>query len=469
MSVTVYSARLVVPVTAPPIRDGAVAVSGDRILHVGDRAWVLRSLRERGADVSEVHWDGMVTPGLVNAHSHLQYSGMAVVGQGSYAGFEDWSRAFSVVYAEGRDWAADAADGARDMIRSGTTAVADIVTDPEAASVLHDAGLHGITYWEVMSWTNEEWARTGRADVERALDGLPVPPGRGLSPHAPYSLDIEPLLEIPDIVRERGGRIHIHLGEAAFESGLDDPEQRPWHRAGLSSFRELRHAGFGVSATEFVDQLGVLGPDCHIAHGVYMTARDRAILRERRTSVALCPRSNAVIGLEEPPIAAYLKEGNAIAVGTDSLSSSPSLDLMDDVAALARIAREQDYLDRDLHARLLGAATIGGAHALGIDVGPGRTGYLAVGALANMTFFDIPISTDALIDLVEYGGGRTAATMIAGRIRFATSAFPVTASAASSASSESSYDGEHCAGSTATIAYPPTARESSARDSDLSA
>ncbi|MDR2998801.1 MAG: amidohydrolase family protein [Microbacterium sp.] len=423
--ITVYSAGLVVPVTAPPIPDGAVAVRDGRIVHVGERAWVLRSLDERGASYDEVHWPGILTPGLVNAHTHLQYTGMAVVGQGRYSGFDDWVAAFDPVYEGGRDWAADAAAGAELALRSGTTAVADVVTDPSAASALHDARLHGITYWEVMSWTNADWARTGRAQVEQALDALPTPPGTGLSPHAPYSLDIEPLLEIPDIVRERGGRIHIHLGEAAFENEFAHEHPQAWHTAGLASFQELRKAGFGTSATEFVDQLGVLGPDCHIAHGVYMSARDRAILRERRTAVALCPRSNAVIGLEEPPIAAYLREGSPIAVGTDSLSSSPSLDLMADVAELARIARSQGYTDRDLHARLLGAATIGGAHAMGIDVGPDRTGYLAVGALADLTFFDVPAGPDAIAELVEAGAGRAAATVVAGEVRFAREDVPV--------------------------------------------
>jgi cytosine/adenosine deaminase-related metal-dependent hydrolase len=422
--VILYSADLVVPITAPPIPGGAVAVRGDRILHVGERTWVRRSLADRGISPAEVHWAGVLTPGLVNAHSHLQYTGMAEVGRGRYEGFDDWARAFNPVYERGRDWAADAADGAQRMIASGTTAVADIVTDAAAAGALHEARLHGISYWEVMSWTNAEWARTGREQVVRALDALPTPPGTGLSPHAPYSLDVEPLLDIPDIVRERGGRIHIHLGEAAFEREFEHDHPHPWHAAGLGSFTELRSAGFGTSATEFVDQLGVLGPDCHIAHGVYMTARDRAILRERRTTVALCPRSNAVIGLDEPPIAAYLREGSPIAVGTDSLSSSASLDLMADVAELARIARAQGYLDRDLHERLLGAATLGGAHAMGIDVGPDRTGYLAVGALADLAFFDVPAGHDAVAELVEAGAGRAVATVISGELRFAASAFP---------------------------------------------
>ena len=421
--VVLYSASLVVPITAPPIVEGAIAVAGGRIRHVGDREWVRHELRQRGVDFDEVHWPGILTPGLVNAHSHLQYTGMAEVGRGSYAGFEDWAAAFQPVYESGLDLAMDARAGAAQMIAAGTTAVADIVTDVEAASALHDARLHGITYWEVMSWTNAAWAERGRAEVEARLDSLPSPPGTGLSPHAPYSLDVEPLLEIPDIVRERGSRLHIHLGEAAFER--EHGEALPWRERRPASFQALRDEGFGTGATEFVDELGVLGPDCHIAHGVYMTARDRSVLRQRGTTVALCPRSNAVIGLGEPPVAAYLVEGNAIAVGTDSLSSSPSLDLLGDVAALHRLARHQGYAHRDLSALLLRAATLGGAHAMGLDTGPQRTGYLAVGAVADLAFFDVDVAAadDMIERLVVDGAGRAAATFIDGEVRFASPAF----------------------------------------------
>ena len=417
--ITVYSADLVLPMTAPAIRGGAVAVRDGRILHTGDRTWVLALLVDRGEDFHEIRVDGALMPGLVNAHSHLQYTGMAEVGRGSYAGFDDWGDAFDVVYARPHDWHADATAGAHQMIAAGITSVADIVTDAEALPVLGETGLGGITYWEVMYWTNEAWRDGGRDRIVAELDRIPTHPGAGLSPHAPYSLDAVPLLELPDISRQRGLRTHIHLGESALEG--EKPGEDAWRDAHLPSFRSLRDAGYGASATEFVDQLGVLGPDCHVAHGVYMTAADRALLRARGTAVALCPRSNAVIGLGAPPVAAYLDEGSPIAVGTDSLSSSPSLDLMSDVSTLVRIARDQGYHARDLHMRILSAATLGGARAMGLDVGPERVGHLAVGARADLAFFDIAARTvaDGVAELAEAGAGRAVGTVIAGGMRHA--------------------------------------------------
>jgi len=422
--VTVYSADLVVPMTAPPVLDGAVAVEGGRIVHVGTRAWVLDHLREDGRAVVERHLDGVLTPGLVNAHTHLQYSRMGSVGAGRYDGFDDWAVAFSAVYDRGdQDWAAAAAEGAAALLAAGVTVAADIVTDVPAVSALADAGLHGIAYWEVMNWSNAAWRRGGRDRVIADLERVPTTPGSGLSPHAPYSLDAEPLLDIPDIVRAHGGRLHIHLGESHFEGARAGARAgaTDWHFAGVESFRALRESGFGASATEFVDRLGVLGPDCHVAHGVYMAAADRALLRARGTSVALCPRSNEVIGLEAPPVAAYLREGSPIAVGTDSLSSSPSLDPMGDVAALARIAREQGYTAADLHERLLAAATFGGARALGVDIGPDRLGHLAVGAIADLTGFPMAVGAvpDALVELVEAAPAARVA-VVSGEVRSGT-------------------------------------------------
>lgn len=422
-TLTLHRARTVFPVAAPPIADGAVAVRDGRIVAVGTHDLLTA---EWGDQVGERHeWNGALTPGLVNAHTHLQYTDMAEVGRGSYPSFETWALAFEKAYRTAHDWAASAADGVRQSIESGTTAVAEIVTDPAAGRAVHDAGLHGIVFWEVFGWKREAWAHDGAQRVRAELAALPSPPATGLSPHAIYSLDTDVFRSLQQLAEEHGVRLHIHAAESASEDEFarfgTGPLADRWRGLGHSDMQLLSAGGSGRGVVQYLDTLGVLTPHSHLAHGIYVDSDDRALLRERGVSVALCPRSNAVIGLDAPPIADYLRERNPIGVGTDSLSSSPSLSVLDDVAELHRLARAQGYTDGDLHERLLHAATVGGARALGLDAGPTPSGTLTPGSRADLAVFAATASDprDALAELVETSP-RALTTVVDGRTLWST-------------------------------------------------
>ncbi len=271
-----------------------------------------------------------------------------------------------------------------------------------------------------MAWHESDWFDRGRDQVIEVLRRGEVH-DVGISPHAPYSLDTEVLRDLGRLARESGVRTHVHLAESASEHDFvatgSGPLADQWREWGFAEFALLRHGGSTLRSVHYAEDLGVLGPETHIAHGIYVDAEDRARLRRSSTAVALCPRSNAVIGLDEPPVAAYLAEGNVIAVGTDSLASSPSLDLLDDVAELYRIARAQHYRGADLHRRLLEAATSGGARALGMS---DRFGSLTPGKLADFAILDVgaPTPDDVLAEIVEAGAGKAMATIVAGEMRF---------------------------------------------------
>ena len=435
--ITLFLAPLVIPVTGPMICDAAIAVSDGHILHVGTRDWMAEKLyEERGeslADCEVLHWNGLITPGLVNAHTHLQYTGMASVGKGSYDCFRSWELAFNAIYDDPapKPWRAWAHEGARKLVESGTTAAADVVSDLEAADALLSQGLHGITYWEVMDWNNEDWMRSGTETLLENIDKLRADgvTELGISPHAPYSLGSGPLLDLPDIARNLGMRLHIHLGETPAEAGavpsrLTSLTSWAWNHREWKSFNDLKRAGTGASAIQFLDQLAVLGPDVHIAHGVHASREDRRILRQRGVSVALCPRSNRITCTEgDAPIARYLEEGNPLSVGTDSLSSSPSLDVLDDVAFLYDLAIQQGYEGEDLTHRLVRMVTLGGAESMGLNSGPKRIGQINVGASADLAFFDVgvdvssPQALEATLDrFIRHGSGTCKATVIEGRI-----------------------------------------------------
>ena len=103
-------------------------------------------------------------------------------------------------------------------------------------------------------------------------------PNLGISPHAPYTLESEPFVDLPDIARQLNMRLHIHLAETPLEAGTYPPvlttySAADWSDHDWESYRQLKEVGKGASAIQFVDQLGSLGPDVHIAHGVGPMAR----------------------------------------------------------------------------------------------------------------------------------------------------------------------------------------------------
>lgn len=442
--VILYSAPMVIPITGPVIIDGAVAVSRGRVVHVGTRRWVLEALQQDMAPhghITERHWDGLITPGLINAHTHLQYTSMSKVAQGSYSSFHEWELAFNAVYDQPEtlpSWRESANLGARLMVQAGTTAAADIVTDPEAAGALSSQSMHGIAYWEVMDWHNADWKASGVSELVSHLGRMNAEqlPSIGISPHAPYTLETSPFVDLPDIARQLDIRLHIHLAETPLEAGDRDTSlttysSTAWRDQDWNSYQQLRQAGKGASAIQFLDQLGSLGPDVHIAHGVWADKEDRHILRQRGVGVALCPRSNRItVTGKDAPIREYLEEGNLLAIGTDSLSSSPSLDVLDDAAMIYDIAREQGYTNDDLSHRIIRMLTLGGAEVMGMHVGPGRIGQINAGATADLAFFDIPISSTtpqgietALEDFVRHGAGTNRATVISSHLTYNDNAF----------------------------------------------
>jgi cytosine/adenosine deaminase-related metal-dependent hydrolase len=408
MTATLHCAPVVLPIVSEPIENGAVLVEHDRIVAVGRRA----DLDARGAKVRE--WPGVLLPGLVNAHTHLQYTDFADLATSGLP-FAQWIRTLT----ERRrtwtpsQWQESARHGVHEALRTGTTCVADVVSNVEMLPVLARSGLAGIAYVEVVGVESYRWPQA-RADLLAKLSNAPAGIGLGVSPHALYSIGTDVVSGSIAVARERGLRLHPHLAETGHEVEYVATGSGPiadFGRANDLTF-ELIGNGTGRTPVAEADALGLLGPDVHVAHGVHVTPQDRATLRERGTAVAFCVRSNATLGAGEAPVAAYLDEGSPVAVGTDSRASSPSLDLVEEIAALREVVLSQGFSPEGLARRLVEAATTGGGYALGRD----DLGVLRPGVRADLAAFDVPTDGDPYDALVAHGAGRCVATVLAGRI-----------------------------------------------------
>lgn len=425
---TLHSAPIVLPVVSEPIENGAVLVDGDRIAAVGPREQVVA--RHPGA--REQTWSGVLTPGLVNAHAHLQYTDFEEL-NALGAPFPVWLGHMVAKRATFTDalWQESARRGLRLMLGTGTTAVADIVTEPAvleptALEPTAQGAMAGISYLEAVFEDAQSWSDSGRARLLDALDGAPAGRALGLSPHTPYTISTSVFADCLAIARERGLRIHTHVAESPAESQYvatgDGPFAEDMVRFG-KAMELIRDGGSGLSPVGYLDKIGALGPDVHAAHCVHCDGADREVLRARGVYAALCVRSNRILQAGEPPIADYLGEGSLFAIGTDSLASSPSLDLLEEAATLRDLALVQGYAASDLDRRIVEAATLGGAAAMGLT----DVGRLAEGARADLAVFDLPaldaltaadpgVVYSALLDAAAAKTHRCVATVLGGAI-----------------------------------------------------
>jgi cytosine/adenosine deaminase-related metal-dependent hydrolase len=192
------------------------------------------------------------------------------------------------------------------------------------------------------------------------------------APHAPYSAGPALLARIFAAAAAAGRATSIHVAEDEDELALlrDGSGRWPALLAGMGvdpATRVPRKApvAYLASLGAFQTQTPPL-----LVHMVHAGADDRRLAREAGATVVLCPRSNLHVGGRLPDVGAFVAEGAALAIGTDSLASTPDLSLWGEMATLAA------HFPAVAAARWFDAATRGGAQALGLR----GLGALAPGA-----------------------------------------------------------------------------------------
>jgi cytosine/adenosine deaminase-related metal-dependent hydrolase len=305
------------------LRDGAIALDGDRIVAVGPRAEV-----EAGHGRAE-RLDAVILPALVNAHLHLEVSHMAGRITGG-EGLASWIQLFVAARANTREGEPELAMtmAAEDLVAAGVAAVGDVSNTLASVEPLGRAGMAGTVYHEVFGVTAAR-AEAALAAAREARERVTPPPGLSiaLSPHAIYSTDpatIERLLA--------AGRGSIHLAEDADERLLCASGAGPFARMRASLGTGQAPRPQARSAVAAVARH--LRPHHLAVHCVDVDDEDLRLLAGSGATVVLCPRSNGHISGRLPPLPALLAAGIPLAVGTDSLASSPSLAPLAELAFL---------------------------------------------------------------------------------------------------------------------------------------
>jgi len=315
----------------------------------------------------------LVIPGLVNAHTHAAMT--LLRGYADDKPLDAWLRE-DIWPAEAAltddDIEAGAALGALEMIRSGTTAFADMYFAMDrVADVVDRAGLrarlgHGV----VTIGKDEADARADIAEsirVARELDG--AADGRVRTAFMPHSLTTvgeEYLREGVAEAREAGVPVHLHANETVDEV---DPivEER------------------GERPIAYADDLDALGPEDFFAHGVHLDDSEIDRLAEAGTAVVHCPASNMKLASGMAPVQRLRDAGVTVALGTDGAASNNDLDVFDEMRDAAMIGK----LAADDAAAVPAEAVVEMATAAGADALNLPGGRIEPGAAADLAVVDL--------------------------------------------------------------------------------
>jgi cytosine/adenosine deaminase-related metal-dependent hydrolase len=371
------------------VRDGAaiVDVRGE-VVDVGPAAEVLP--HHPGVPVERVR--GVVLPGLVNAHTHLELSSLrGQVPRG--AGFVPWVEHLIGQRAEARpeDDAEAIERAVAELDAFGTVAVGEVTNSLAAVRALARRGIAGCVFHEVFGVEREPLERRVAALSSMIDERVGSWPSADLTyaptAHTLYTTHPQVVARLVREARESGRRMSIHLSEHAAERGFLERGEGPivqWYEARLRVRRDLlEHPG--KDPVSFADELGALAPNIILVHLTDARPGELALIADRGCPVVFCPRSNLHIETKLPPLLAARAAGLWPALGTDSLASNASLDVLAEARALAH--RFPSVPAKDL----VRMATWEGARALGRD----DLGRVARGARPGLFAIEGEIGDDA--------------------------------------------------------------------------
>jgi 5-methylthioadenosine/S-adenosylhomocysteine deaminase len=353
--------------------DGAVVVKGDTIVAVGPRS----DLAAKYTAAQTIDARGkLVLPGFINGHTHVPMT--LFRGLHDDVTLNDWLYKY-IFPAEKKNvneefvrWGTRLA--AAEQIRSGVTTFADMYYFEDAvAEETKAAGMRGVlgetfidfpapdnkNQTEVLAYT-ERFLKKWQGDS--LIQAAPAP-------HSIYTCSQKTLQDAAVLARKYHAPILIHVAEMKKE--WDDSQKQN-----------------GMSPVQYLDKIGVLGPEVVAAHCIFVDEADRRTLAQRQVGCVHNPSSNMMLASGVSPVPEMRAVGVAIGLGTDGpAGSNNDLDLMEEMDLAAKLAKITKMDPLALNARaVVEMATIEGARALHMDK---EIGSLEAGKKADLILISL--------------------------------------------------------------------------------
>ena len=313
-----------------------------------------------------------VIPGFINMHTHAAM--ILLRGITEDVPLDAWlSRIWAMEAKMDEEfiyWGTKAA--CLEMIKSGTTTFNDQYWfAPYARAAAVEMGIRPYISFVILDNFNRETADKQRRKCIKLYEQSRTWDEHShlaMSVHAVYTVSEEMILWASQFAVDHGMKLHIHLSETRKEN------------------EDCMKAHGGLSPTEYLDSLGVLGPHVIAAHAIWLSDHDVELLGRHKVNCVHNINSNAKLASGYRFRHNDLKAAGAnICLGTDGASSSNTLDMLETMktSALFQKAWENDPSSMPLH-ELMDSATVNGARALGLD-----TGVIREGAIADLSIVDI--------------------------------------------------------------------------------
>jgi cytosine/adenosine deaminase-related metal-dependent hydrolase len=409
----IIRARTVVPMPGAPIENGAVAVSGDRIVDVGR----FDDIKTRNAGNTVDLGEKVLLPGLINAHCHLDYNCLRrkIPPQESFA---DWIRAINAAKAElsANDYVASIKEGFEEAKRFGTTSIANLTAFPELISQVQPP----IRTWWFAELIDIRVPERANELVDAAIESI----GRarpqlarrgegalwGLAPHTLFTASSNVFRRCEEIAQPEQILLTTHLAESREEMQMFRDASGPLYEFIKSIGRPMDDCGSKTPLENFLHLVGSSGspnrlktievnrpyPFWVIVHLNELTESDFDLLERLNSKfhIVHCPRSHNYFGHSAFEFDRLRSLGFNICLGTDSLASNQTLSLFDEIRSFQKkfpsVSPEQ----------ILQMVTLNPARALQQE---SALGQIIRGAHADL--LSVPISgDDVLEEIIAFTG-----------------------------------------------------------------
>ena len=334
----IIRARAVVTMDGPPIEDGAVVVSPERILDVGKFSEISAKRANEGiVDLGEQ----ALLPGLINAHCHLDYTCLRGKIQRQKS-FTDWIRTINAEKAKlsPEDYVRSINEGFAEAKRYGTTTIANLTAFPELISQIHEP----IRTWWFAELIDVRDPAHANEIVDLAVDELESQEHWGLAPHAPFTASVNLYRRCQEIARCENVLLTTHLAESREEMLMF------WDAKGsLYDFlreigRDMSDCGSEMPLRRFTEIFGAsstsleVTKDWILVHLNELAEDDLDLLKKSiaEFSAVHCPRSHAYFGHSPFQWEKLRALGLNVCLSTDSLASNDDLNLFGEMRAFRK-------------------------------------------------------------------------------------------------------------------------------------